>query len=891
MPSTAENEFHMEEGQTFLLPTDAIYRISDKLDNASDQSSVYSNEPQVAVAENEDNDAINMGRDEFCRRLLRFGFDINGLPLRDDLLFETFEEAADFKPSMEKLSFWQKCRGYQPRNTENSESTTAILDFYCSPTLMSVMLITHIALWDYFGGSTCLDINCTATDQINVLCEEYQVREVETIPGDRHRYLRLPMRWSLGRWITNRSFQPNMGLIPTCWLTTRTFYEENKRLFKRPTWYIGIADVTTAYDYLLEDRSSLRPGLFVVFSPIWLNIDPRDHRPFILLLVCCKTPKILDEMVDSVNSESKTTTALEDLRNRIKVISSRKKEDAVDKPAAGPTDAHDVKASASKSENGTSAVKGGSAGADKERREEEDSKFSQPPSSKGEKESDKGAEQREAVIQERAVEHAALPFCVKPYTIMRNGPGRYLLFGRQYETLYDLVYHLTTHSSPLPHRLNYGPARKQQVVFFASVPPPFRSPQRDVFAMTMNSEQWAARHFDQVTEPSLLSQAFSFISRSIFDPFKSSHVHFAESVLLDSAAVADARTYMRRFPRPKEQQLNSAAQVTEPTTTITEGATDTMKPTATYDGNPSTGSVPTDESVLKTNPGIEIDYTKLVYQEEDILGSGAFGAVFRGKMKASDNREVDVAIKKLKMVAPEADLRQPWISEIEILQIISHPNVARFYGFCYDETKEHAMLTFELMNIGSLSDFMKAHEYKISANEHVDFLIQIARGMGQLHALDPPIVHGDLAARNVLMCHHPTDNTRFKWLPPEVLHRREMSTKSDVWSYGITATEMYGVVDPYGMMSNEKVLPFLNDGHRMEKPSSMPSYIFDILLRCWRKQPVDRPTFTEIERELLPFYIEFETSHLELVSDRLAAERNEQENDGDDKYNDKPQNQ
>lgn len=84
---------------------------------------------------------------------------------------------------------------------------------------------------------------------------------------------------------------------------------------------------------------------------------------------------------------------------------------------------------------------------------------------------------------------------------------------------------------------------------------------------------------------------------------------------------------------------------------------------------------------------------------------------------------------------------------------------------------------------------------------------------------------------------------------------------------------------------------FRSDGHRMEKPSSMPSYIFDILLRCWRKQPVDRPTFTEIERELLPFYIEFETSHLELVSDRLAAERNEQENDGDDKYNDKPQNQ
>lgn len=77
----------------------------------------------------------------------------------------------------------------------------------------------------------------------------------------------------------------------------------------------------------------------------------------------------------------------------------------------------------------------------------------------------------------------------------------------------------------------------------------------------------------------------------------------------------------------------------------------------------------------------------------------------------------------------------------------------------------------------------------------------------------------------------------------------------------------------------------------MEKPASMPCYIYDILLRCWRKQPVDRPTFNEIEHELLPYYIEFETSHMELVSDRLAAERNEQENENDEKENDKAQNQ
>ncbi|VDM50889.1 unnamed protein product [Toxocara canis] len=71
MTSAVQSEFHMEEGQTFLLPTDAIYRISDKLDDASDHSSVYSNEPQLAIDDDEQDNENSMGTDEFCRRLLK----------------------------------------------------------------------------------------------------------------------------------------------------------------------------------------------------------------------------------------------------------------------------------------------------------------------------------------------------------------------------------------------------------------------------------------------------------------------------------------------------------------------------------------------------------------------------------------------------------------------------------------------------------------------------------------------------------------------------------------------------------------------------------------------------------------------------------------------------
>ncbi|CAG9535078.1 unnamed protein product [Cercopithifilaria johnstoni] len=776
MSKTAE--YILAEGDTFLLPSNAIHRINDKLDDASDFSSVYSNEPEFAIGDGHDEDELYMDDAEFAERLYKFGLDINGLPLRDDLLFETFEKAANFTLKVQELSWWQKFKGIKANPIQ----------------------VPHIALWDYFGGTSCLDINCTAGDQINVLCEEFQVREINSITSDGRTFLRLPMQWSL----------------------------ENKRLFIEPTWFLGICDISTAYDYLLEDRSSYKPGLFVIFSPIWLNIDPHDHRPYIILVMCCKSNNIMNEMIEVYTNQIITAKgALNDLNKRlVSILQLPNMEDQAQKKLV----------------------------------EQED------------KDGKKIGVEKEEIDPDR-LEHTTLPFYIKTYTIRRNQIGRYLLFNRQFSTLYDLVYYYTNYQSSFPHKLNYGPTKKQQVVCFHSVPAPFTSPIRDIYAMTMKSEQWAARHFDQITEPALLSQAFSFTSRSIFDPSKKSHMDFARSIKLNDDAIEEARNYMKRSMSKKNKESTK---------------------------NSIPDPIPIDESILKTNATIEINIANLKYSPEDMLGSGAFGSVYRGSLETADGK-VNVAIKKLKIAAPNAEHRQSWISEMEILQVISHPNVTKFYGFCYDETKEYAMLTFELMDVGSLADFMKAHEYNISANEHVDFLSQIARGMAHLHSLDPPIVHGDLAARNVLICHHPKDETRyllkisdfglskttrhevhflpddpqkmpFKWLPPEVLHRRELSTKSDVWAYAILATEIYGVIDPYGMLPNEKVLPFLKDDHRMEKPSAMPYYIYNIVLQCWRKQPVDRPTFDEIVRFLMPYYIEYESSHIVLLTSRIIAE-------------------
>ncbi|VDN91900.1 unnamed protein product [Brugia pahangi] len=741
-------EYFLALDEPFLLPSSAIYRINDKLDDASDLSSIYSNEPELAVGDGHDADELFMDDAEFARRLYKFGLDTSGLPLRDDLLFKTFDKAANFTLKMEELSWWKKFKGIKAKPVQ----------------------VPHVALWDYFGGTSCLDINCTAGDQIDVLCEEFQVREIDSVTTDGRTFLRLPMQWSLGRWIRNRSFQSNIGLIPSCWLISKSFYNANKRLFSHPTWFLGISDLNTAYDYLLEDRSSYRPATKGALNDLSMRLTSVLHSPVI---------------------EDQAQT---DLQKNAVFINFQKDNSRND--ASAENLSADVSALSSY--------------------QEVPRMLDKKPIKQEHKDRNKLNSEREEINSEH-IQHTSLPFYIKTYTIRRSRIGRYLLFNRQFSTLYDLVYYYTNYQSPIPHKLNYGPTKKQQVVYFHNVPAPFTSPTRDIYAMTMKSEQWAARHFDQITEPTLLSQTFSFISRSVFDPSKNSHMEFAHSIQLTSDAIEGAQNYMKRSMSKKNI-----------------------------------------ESLKKYSP-------------EDMLGSGAFGAVYRGKLETVEG------------------------------EVICHPNVTKFYGFCYSETKEYAMLTFELVDIGSLADFMKEHEYNISANEHVDFLTQIARGMAHLHSFDPPIVHGDLAARNVLIHHHPKDETRyilkisdfglskttrheahffpddphkipFKWLPPEVLHRRELSTKSDIWAYAILATEIYGVIDPYGMLPNEKVLPFLKDGHRMEKPSTMPYYIYNIILQCWRKQPVDRPTFNEIVRDLMPYYIEYESSHIVMLTSRIIAE-------------------
>jgi len=90
-----------------------------------------------------------------------------------------------------------------------------------------------------------------------------------------------------------------------------------------------------------------------------------------------------------------------------------------------------------------------------------------------------------------------------------------------------------------------------------------------------------------------------------------------------------------------------------------------------------------------------------------------------------------------------------------------------------------------------------------------------------------------------------------KWLALECLTQGKLSSKSDVWSFGVLLWEfMTRGQNPYPDITNNQVKDYLKRGTRMSQPDYCPDPIYDIMQRCWFANTDYRPTFTELKNEL-----------------------------------------
>ncbi|XP_052386509.1 tyrosine-protein kinase SRK2 [Carassius gibelio] len=256
----------------------------------------------------------------------------------------------------------------------------------------------------------------------------------------------------------------------------------------------------------------------------------------------------------------------------------------------------------------------------------------------------------------------------------------------------------------------------------------------------------------------------------------------------------------------------------------------------------------------------EVDRSSLTKIKK--VGSGEFAEVWQGLW----NNTTEVAIKEFKDVN-YSNIK----TEINIMKELHHERLLKLYAVCTNS--EPMCLVTELMKNGSLKKFLISHKEKqdLEFSVMMDFAVQITEGMIYI---ENKIVHRDLRAENILLtdmqCCKIADfglaeinlagsnrissdiKIPVKWIAPEIFENKAYTSKSDVWSFGILLTEIvtYGD-DPYPGMEKMACVRSIQRGERMERPAGCPEALYDIMLQCWRPNPEERPTFTELREKLL----------------------------------------
>ncbi|KAI4376871.1 hypothetical protein MLD38_014580 [Melastoma candidum] len=294
--------------------------------------------------------------------------------------------------------------------------------------------------------------------------------------------------------------------------------------------------------------------------------------------------------------------------------------------------------------------------------------------------------------------------------------------------------------------------------------------------------------------------------------------------------------------------------------------------------------------VNKKVPILVMDYQLLEkstgnFHEGNVLGKGAFGCVYKGKLED----DIHIAVKKLDSSTNDAS--KVFESEVGLLSRMHHPNVISLLGYCVDGQSK--FIVYELMQNGSL----ETHLYGPSQGSaltwytRMKIALDIARGLEYLHErCNPPVIHRDLKSANILLDANYnaklsdfglaiTEVTRKKnkvklsgtlgYVAPEYVLDGLLTDKSDVYAFGVVLLELLLGRRPLEKLGQDEcqsvvnwAMPQLTD--RAKLPDIVHPAIKDtvdtkqlyqaaaVAVLCLQPQPSYRPLIRDVLYSLVP---------------------------------------